>query len=59
MSSFGSLSQLTDAELAQISPQKSACDKVSSGVGIVPFGSPRSRNQVSFGENWALHHLSA
>src|ERR1019366_6375564 len=37
----------------RITPQKSACDKVSSGVGIVPFGSPRSRNQVSFGENCA------
>jgi hypothetical protein len=42
----------------RIGNDKSACDKVSYGFGIVPFGSPRSRNQVSFGENWALHLLS-
>jgi hypothetical protein len=41
----------------KVSPLKSACDKVSPGVGIVPFESPRSRNQVSNVENWAFHVL--
>src|ERR1017187_6447205 len=42
---------------AELSTEMSACGKVSSWVGMVPFGSPRSRNQVSFGENWALRVL--
>ncbi len=43
--------------MPEVGNVKSACDKVSSAVGIVPFGSPRSRNQVSVGEKWALHNL--
>jgi hypothetical protein len=58
MSLLDALSANTYNQL-RICNGKSACDKVSSGVGIVPFGSLRSRNQVSFGENMGIAQSEA